>query len=66
MRRCQSPRAKHTVPLEAELPEGRSSERLSLPSPAMKKGSLPATTFAPPASAQPVEPLSKSPLKRRA
>jgi hypothetical protein len=32
----------------------------------MKKGSFPATTFAPPPSVQPVAPFSKPPFRRRA
>jgi hypothetical protein len=65
-RRCQSPSAKQTVPLYAELPAGRSNERLSSRLPLMKNGSLPATTFAPPLRLQLVAPLSNPPLKSRA
>jgi hypothetical protein len=51
----------HMGAVVALLPAGRDSENESLGLPT-KKDSLPATTFAPPASVQPIAPLSRPPL----
>ena len=65
-RMCQSPSAKQTVPLYAELPAGRRSELWSLLLPLRLNGSFPETTFAPPESVHPRLPLSKPLFRSRA